>query len=264
MASGGQMGVGRIAVFDSGLGSLSIIKAIQKHTKSDIIYFADQKNFPYGKKSQKDLEKIIKNTVAYLRKKFDPDLIVIGSNTPSLLFNSMFLSDTSLVGVVPPIEDAQEITKTNSIALLVTSSVANSSALRNFVKMHRRNKIKITIVDSSNLVELVESGKFLTDQNLCDKQIVSTLDTKFRDNNVDVATLSSTHLPFLLPILQKIFPDVKFVDPADKVARQVATHKLFSPSARNTLKIFSSGNAKIFQTQLHNLGIVKTVHQISF
>jgi len=42
----------KIAVFDSGFGSLSIIKPIQQAIKSDIVYFADQKNFPYGKKSK--------------------------------------------------------------------------------------------------------------------------------------------------------------------------------------------------------------------
>ena len=42
----------KIAVFDSGLGSLSIIKAIQKKTKCDIVYLADKKNFPYGKKNK--------------------------------------------------------------------------------------------------------------------------------------------------------------------------------------------------------------------
>ena len=45
----------KIVVFDSGLGSLSIIKAVQKIAKSEIIYFADQQNFPYGKKSQAQL-----------------------------------------------------------------------------------------------------------------------------------------------------------------------------------------------------------------
>ena len=39
----------KIVVFDSGLGSLSIIKEIQKNMKTDIVYFADQKNYPYGK-----------------------------------------------------------------------------------------------------------------------------------------------------------------------------------------------------------------------
>ncbi|NDF27530.1 MAG: hypothetical protein EB153_08290, partial [Nitrosopumilaceae archaeon] len=52
-----------IAVFDSGLGSLSVIQSIQQATKSEIIYFADQKNFPYGKKTKQDLKKIIKNTI---------------------------------------------------------------------------------------------------------------------------------------------------------------------------------------------------------
>lgn len=256
--------MGRIVVFDSGLGSLSIIKAIQKHTTADIIYFADQKNFPYGKKSKKDLERIIRNTITHLNKMFKPDLIVVGSNTPSLLFPHLFLQNRSLIGVLPLLVEAQRITKTNSIALLVTRSVANSSELNNFIKTHGVTKIKFTSVDSSNLVELVESGKFLTDQGLCNKEITSTLNKKFRDNNIDVATLSSTHLPFLLPLLQKIFSTVRFIDPADNVAKRIITHESFSPSKRNSLKIFSSGDVQMFQTQLHKIGIKKTVHQINF
>ncbi len=75
----------KIVVFDSGFGSLSIIRAIQKMTKSEIIYFADQKNFPYGKKTKSLLYGIITQTIDLLKNKFNPDLIVIGSNTPTLL-----------------------------------------------------------------------------------------------------------------------------------------------------------------------------------
>ncbi|MEK6930823.1 MAG: glutamate racemase, partial [Thermoproteota archaeon] len=78
----------KIAVFDSGLGSLSIIKAIQKICKSEIIYFADQKNYPYGKKSKKQLERIIKHTIKLLEENFSPDVIVMASNTPSLMVNT--------------------------------------------------------------------------------------------------------------------------------------------------------------------------------
>jgi len=49
----------KIAVFDSGFGSISIITEIQKIFKGELIYFADQKNFPYGVKSKKELENII-------------------------------------------------------------------------------------------------------------------------------------------------------------------------------------------------------------
>ena len=75
----------KIIVFDSGFGSLSIIKPIQQAIKSDIVYFADQKNFPYGEKSRYQLTKIITKTIDMLEEKFAPDLIVVGSNTPSLL-----------------------------------------------------------------------------------------------------------------------------------------------------------------------------------
>lgn len=77
----------KIAVFDSGLGSLSIIKSIQKISKSEIIYFADQENYPYGQKSQAQLSKIIKNSIKLLDKEFSPNLIVVASNTPSLMLN---------------------------------------------------------------------------------------------------------------------------------------------------------------------------------
>jgi len=69
--------VAKIVVFDSGLGSLSIIKEIQKIGKNDIIYFADQKNYPYGVKSQAQLSTIIKKTINLLEEKFMPTLLLL-------------------------------------------------------------------------------------------------------------------------------------------------------------------------------------------
>jgi len=77
----------KIAVFDSGFGSISIIREIQKIFKGELIYFADQKNFPYGTKSKKELENIIKDTVDLLEEKFSPDFIIMASNTPTLLLD---------------------------------------------------------------------------------------------------------------------------------------------------------------------------------
>ena len=57
----------RIVVFDSGLGSLSVIKQIQKQMKCNTIYFADSKNFPYGKKSIKEIRNITSQTITTLQ-----------------------------------------------------------------------------------------------------------------------------------------------------------------------------------------------------
>lgn len=77
----------KIVVFDSGLGSLSVIKSIRKKIKAEVIYFADQANYPYGTKSVRQLDRIIKSTISKLQEKFEPDIIIVGSNTPSLLLD---------------------------------------------------------------------------------------------------------------------------------------------------------------------------------
>ena len=98
----------KIAVFDSGLGSLSIIKPIQNQMKCDIIYFADTKNFPYGKKSIKELKNITLKTISSIQNSFAPKLIVIGSNTLSLTLDS---HSNNIFTVLPPINEAKTISK---------------------------------------------------------------------------------------------------------------------------------------------------------
>lgn len=248
-------------MFDSGFGSLSIIKSIQKKIKSEIIYFADQKNFPYGTKSVSDLRRIIKSTISSLEKKFIPDLIVIGSNTPSLLLKKI-IERPKIIGVLPPIKTAISKTKTNTIAILATKSVVESNVLKTFIKKNVPKKIKVIKINASPLVELVELGKFISDKKFCKKIIEETLLEQIITNNVDVVTLSSTHLPFLLPILKKVFPNVTFLDPANVVANQVAKKLKMKKSERNSMKIFTSGDISLFQKQLRQVGIKNLVKSL--
>ena len=248
----------RIAVFDSGLGSLSIIKAIQKICKSEIIYFADQKNYPYGKKSKKQLEIVIKQTIKLLEENFSPDVIVMASNTPSLMVNT----NRKIIRVKSPIRKAMTLSKTKNIAILGTQTAIKSKSLSSYIKKFNFSKDrKIYKVNSSLLVELVESNKFITDKIYCRKIIKKTLSDVF-SNKIDVATLSSTHLSFLKSLLESEFPQVKFVDPADIVADKVLAH-IKKESKRNTIKIFTSGNVKLFEKNLNKLGIRNKVNFLS-
>lgn len=250
----------KIAVFDSGLGSLSIIKPIQKKIISDIIYFADQKNFPYGEKSVPELTKIIKSTIEILDKNFNPDLIVIGSNTPSLLLKKI-INNEKIIGVFPPLQDAKRKTRTKTVAILSTKSVIESIALQNYIKNNLPKKIKVVKINASSLVELVESGKFIDNKILCKNKIKKILSESFLKNNVDVATLSSTHLPFLLPFLKEIFPNITFLDPGDIVADKIAK-KLRHQNKTKSLTIFASGNVKVFQKKLLKIGIKNKVRPL--
>ena len=246
----------KIVVFDSGLGSLSIIKAIQKKTKSDIIYLADKKNFPYGKKTKSQLYKIVSDTIKKISERFDPDVIVLASNTPSLLFKEKL--PKNIITVLPPLEKIQ---KPGNIAILATEIVAKSKELDNYISEF--NDLKgVWKINCSELVELVESGKFLTDEKNCVKTILKVLKVEFKENKIKFATLSSTHLPFLLPFMKKYFKKVEFLDPADDVAMKIS--KLKGPkSTRNSLSIYATKSPKALQRNLKSMGISNKVNLFS-
>ena len=247
----------RIIVFDSGFGSLSVIKPIQHTIKSDLIYYADQKNFPYGKKSKSQLTKIITNRIKFLEEKFKPDLIVVGSNTPSLLVK---INKKNVVKVLPPIKIAAKISVTGNIAILTTLAAVKSKKLSEFIKKNRLPKrINIKKINASRLIQLVESAKFIDNQNLCNRVVRKTLSEQFSKYNIDVATLSSTHLPFLLPFLKKQFPLVTFLDPAQEIANKVGKILGKKSSKRNSMKIFTSSEPEKFQNHLWKMGIKKKV-----
>ena len=191
----------KIVVFDSGLGSLSIIKAIQKISKSEIIYFADQENFPYGQKSQAQLSKVIKNSIKLLDKEFSPDLIVVASNTPSLMLN---LTSKKIIDVKPPLKEALKQSKTKQIGILATKSAISSKGLTQYIKENNfSKKNKFFKINGSNLINLVESGKFISNKKYCNKIIKKILEPILFQNDIDTITLSSTHLLFLNSLLKK-------------------------------------------------------------
>ncbi|MBT3761454.1 MAG: glutamate racemase [Candidatus Nitrosopelagicus sp.] len=246
----------KIVVFDSGLGSLSIIKAIQKKTKSDIIYLADRKNFPYGTKTKSQLYKIITDTIEKISERFDPDVIVLASNTPSLLFREKL--PKNVITVLPPLEKIQ---KASNVAILTTEIVAKSKELDNYIEQFSDLE-EVLKINCSELVELVESGKFLTHERDCVKTILKVLKDEFKENKIKIATLSSTHLPFLLPFLKKYFRGVEFLDPAEDVAIKIS--KLEKPkSTRNSLSIYTTKSPKALQRNLKSMGISNKVNLFS-
>ena len=253
-----------IVVFDSGFGSLSIIREIQKKFKGELIYFADQKNFPYGIKSKPELEQIIKKTISLLEKEFSPQLIIMASNTPTLLLDYRKFS-SKLVGVFPPLNNAVKLSKTRNIAILGTKSVIQSEAITEFIeKCNVPDDIVIHKIDCSSLVELVESGKFLTDEEYCKNIIKEVLEDVFLDNLIDVATLSSTHLPFLEILLKSIFKNIKFLDPAKDIVNAINDINLEEDELQQLqLRIFTSGDVKLFEKNLQMMGIKNKVNSLS-
>ena len=252
----------KIVVFDSGFGSLSVIKEIQKKVKSDIVYFADQKNFPYGKKSKKQLLEIINQSLDKISKEFNPDLIVLSSNTPSLLLRDKL--PKGIINVLAALEKISASKKSHDLAIHATDSVVKDQEIDDYNKETiKSRKHRIVKINSSSLVNLVETGKFIDKPEYCSATIKKILKKKFRRYEIDVATLSSTHLPFLLPFLKDAFPNVRFLDPGVIIAEKISRRSVTNKNLKNKLRIFTTGDAKKFQSKLKKIGIRNKVTSFS-
>jgi len=250
----------KIVVFDSGFGSLSIIKQIRKKMKAEVIYFADQVNFPYGKKSISQLRRIVKKTILSLKNEFKPDLIIVGSNTPSILLGGY--NSSKIIGVYPPLKEASKKSKCSSIGILATQNVVKSKALDLLIKQNVSKKVRVSKINASSLVNLVEYGKFINQKQYCKNKIKSILTKEFEKNHVDVVILSSTHLPFILPILHQLFPKILFLDPAEAIATKIMKGHHLHNSKKSALTIYSSGKVSKFQNQLAKIGIIRKVNSL--
>ena len=239
-----------IAVFDSGLGSLGVVRALRRISRCDIIYYADTASHPYGTKPVAELRRIISDTVRGLRERFAPDLVVVGSNTPTLLLDSM--EDQATMGVWPPLREAARIGR--SATVLATRSVVESGAVRRYAASLGLD-LHIREVDASVLVGLAETGAFLDDPEECRGMI--------RDMLRDVrgtCVLSSTHLPFLKDIMESVRPDVVFLDPADTVAGRAISAA--GAGGGGTLRVYTSGGHDIGPL-LHRLGVRQDISRLS-
>ena len=254
-----------IVVFDSGIGSISIIKELKKELPSEnLIYFADKANFPYGKKSQNDLFEIVQNTIKYLQR-FNPKLIIIASTTPSIqvIDEVKSLTNIPLIGVRPPIKKAIKMTKKKHIGIMATESTINSKELDIQIKTEIPQEIFVSKFNASPLISMIEDGTFLNNRKKI-AQLIRQLLGKLDD--IDVVTLSSTHLPFILDQLNQIYPHIEFIDPSQIIAKEVKkfliNNNLNNKTKNGKMRILVSDKKKEFQEILRQIGRREKIEEV--
>jgi len=256
-----------VAVFDSGIGSLSIIRELRKVIPNEnLLYFADKAHFPYGNKSHLQLRDIIINTVRYLQR-YKPKIIVIASNTPSVqvLEEIRKLVDVPLIGVRPPLREASRLTRKKHIGILATEGVVRSKELENQIKREVPQQIFVTKFNASPIINLIENGMYITNERKTFDTISRVLGDDL-DKNIDVITLSSTHLPFVKNYLNALLPTVKFVDPAKLVAKDVKRFLAFNRMVKKTgngkLQVLASDGKRQFEDAIRAMGIREPVEEV--
>lgn len=222
----------RILVFDSGVGGLSIAIEIQKKLPFlQIIYASDNAFFPYGTKSETELIARVDTVLSNILSLHTVDLIVIACNTASTLTlpycRERFLQP--IVGVVPAIKPAAQLSQSKVIGLLATPATVARPYTQNLIKEHAPCA-QVISVGSSELVSLAE--KKLRGE-IMDVSIIDSVMKQFFNHNdgikMDTLVLACTHFPLIrddiLASLHRINPnqDYALIDSGEAIARRVET-----------------------------------------
>lgn len=208
-----------IAVFDSGIGGISILKTLQAQLPNErFLYLADRAFVPYGKLTDSQIIERSKTITDYFVGK-NAKAIVVACNTATAAAIVALRGYCSLpiFGTEPAIKPAATSSKKNHIAVLATSSTINSNQFSYLVEEYASEK-KILGIEAPELVRLVESGDWKSEQ--CKQEIISLLAPVI--DRIDTLILGCTHFIYLKPLLTQIFgSELNLIDTGLPIANWV-------------------------------------------
>lgn len=216
--------VPRVVVFDSGVGGLSVLDALQRQLPGHQYYFvSDNAGFPYGTRSEYSLTQRVHKVLRQIMPHLQPDLLVVACNSAStVVLPSLRESyETPLVGVVPAIKPAAALSKTGVIGLLATPATVQREYTHRLVREFAPN-CRVEMHGSGELVEIAERAiRGVAPGPMQMQQALQPLIDRCSEE-VDTLVLACTHFPLIKQWIEPYFPSVQhWVEPADAIARRV-------------------------------------------
>lgn len=230
-----------IGIFDSGLGGLSVLRAIFDILPNEkYLYFADSAFCPYGDKTVEYIQERCRTISEDLIRQ-GADIIVVACNTATAAAISMLRKDysdpsdpavrervqalsngyhdhISFIGMEPAVKPAALGTRTGVIGVLATAGTLKASKYLK-TKGNFEDDCRICEHVGKGFVELVEKGQLSGEET---EATVRESLQPLLDHGADTIVLGCTHYPFLVEAMQRIAPrGIRFIDPAPAVARHL-------------------------------------------
>ena len=241
-----------VGAFDSGVGGLSIWRAIRKLLPQESMDFlADSGHVPYGEKTTAQLEDLTSGITRFLLDR-DAKMIVVACNTATVHAIG-YLRETfpeiPFVGVVPVVKTLSRRTKTGTIAVLSTPATSKSPYLAGLIQEFAPD-MHVVNVGCDGLENAIESGQVRTRTTtaLLERHLAAV-----RDSDADVVGLGCTHYPFLRSRIKSMLgPGVRLYDPSRPVARRVRQlleqRDALASNQQPSFRFYTTGDAAVFNS----------------
>jgi len=220
-----KIGKPKIGVFDSGVGGLTVLRALVDHIPdADYLYFGDTARLPYGSKSAATVAHYAVGAVRYLQNQ-GAERLVIACNTATALALDKIraAAGVEVIGVVEPgAEAAAAATRKRKVVVIGTEATIGSHAYRRALEAR---KVAVREKACPLLVPLVEEGwlEHTVTEQVARIYLSEAFSGDAVDFDADVLVLGCTHYPLIKPLLRRVAPaHVAIVDSAESTAREVA------------------------------------------
>lgn len=228
-----------IGVFDSGVGGLTVVAALERLLPHEsILYLGDTARLPYGTKSPSTVLSYSRRNVEFLVSR-GVKAVVIACNTASAVALGEIDAPVPLWGVLEPGASRAAGTSGGRVGVIATESTVSSDAYGKTLR-RLRPELEVTSRACGLFVPLVEEG--WADDPIAE-EIARRYLAPLEEAVIDTLVLGCTHYPLLKATLRRILgPEVVLVDSADTVAEAVASdlarRRLLAPADRRPERHF--------------------------
>jgi glutamate racemase len=247
-----------IGIFDSGVGGLSVLRAIRRELpQEDILYLGDQGHVPYGLRPKSQVRDFAVAITRFLLGQ-GAKLIVVACNTASaaaLHELRVQFPAVPFVGMEPAVKPAAETTHTGKVGVLATPTTFAGELYASVVERFARD-VQIFQSTCPGLVEQIEVGALDTPET---RRILAKALEPMLMEGIDTIVMGCTHYPFVIPVIEEITgPGVRTIDPAPAIARQtrrlLSQRDLLNPGElKGSLQFYTSGDPETLQALLPRL-----------
>ena len=211
-----------IGVFDSGVGGLSVLRSLRQLLPEEpLLYLADQAHVPYGPRPLEQVRYFSEQITRYLLEE-GAKLIVVACNAASaaaLQYLRQVYAGIPFVGMEPAVKPAAEQTRSGVVGVLATPATFQGALYASVVERFA-NGVDLLPSTCPGLVQQIEAGDL---DGPVTRGILEQALRPMQAQGIDTVVLGCTHYPFVIPLIEQIVgPEVRVIDPAPAVARQVA------------------------------------------
>jgi glutamate racemase len=217
-----------IGIFDSGVGGLTVAKAIRHLLPGeDIIYFGDTSHLPYGDKSPETIRFYASGITKFLLKQ-KCKVIVIACNSASAnalkMVKEIAGDDIPVLNVIDPVIDHIVIENSyHHVGVIGTKSTINSNTYSDKITSKNR-RVLVSSLATPLFVPMIEEGFIFDDIS---NAIIRTYLSRHEIGNIDSLILGCTHYPIIKNQINKFYNfSIDIIDSSQIVAR--ALQKLLS------------------------------------